>query len=122
MSCGGPRSGTALFRSTVLHVSHLLNNVGGGQSRKARIFRPARPIGSVTKAAGETVGLSTKRNHFRHGNVIVGMPIRREEAIARLQDAQSERAIGDVPEFAVVGCELEIGIEGVCPGPGALSA
>src|SRR5262249_61655119 len=74
-------SGSA--RATLI-IRHLLNNVALRQAGEVRVFGTAGPVGTMTVAAREDVGLAATGNDIGQGPVVARMPDRRDEPIPQL--------------------------------------
>jgi hypothetical protein len=62
----------------------------------------------MTIAAGKHVRLAATGDDLRHRGMVVRVPVRRQEAIPRLTDAERCRAVRNVPRLAVIRRQLEV--------------
>src|SRR5262249_59537800 len=100
-------SGSA--RATLI-IRHLLNNVALRQAGEIRIFGTAGPVGTMTVAAREDVGLAATGNDIGQRPVVARMPDRRYEPIPQLAPGITGGAVRHAHGPAIVDRGLMVRI------------
>src|SRR5579862_3061512 len=87
---------------SALEVRHLLQNVNRGKPGEAGVFRTSGSLGAMTKAASKHIWLFSVCNDLGHRRVILRVPIRSQETVRYLAEAQSQLAIWNATQFPVI--------------------
>jgi hypothetical protein len=89
-------------------IRHLLRNVRSGKTRNFRVFRAARAVGPMARAACEHSRPSSPSYDFRHSRVIARVPIGAKVQIADLSEGEGRIAIRYLKATTVIGSLRQI--------------
>jgi hypothetical protein len=84
-------------------IRHLLRNVRSGKTGNSRVFRAARAVGPMTRAAREHSRPSSPSYDFGHRRMIVRVPIGAKVQIADLGEREARIAVRYPQAATVIG-------------------
>jgi hypothetical protein len=93
-----------------LIVSHLSDDVALRKTCEVSVFRTPRPVGAVTKPAGEYVGLAAVSYDVRQRPMVARVPDRCDESVPELAPGITGRAVRHTHNVTVIDRRLVVGI------------